>query len=131
MTCKDCIYEKMCCTKHNWLKPITLTQLDWEYEEQNLTTAYHCRNFKDKSKYIELPCKFRQKVYVLPTIDNNLLDMEKMTCIGFSLSAVNYNANLMTNKNKLYQPCFGDFGKTIFLTKSEAEAKLKELKENA
>ena len=81
---------------------------------------------------IPLPCKFQQKVYVLPTIENNLPKMTEMKCIGFIMSCDSYNANLVTDKNKLYQPCFGDFGKTVFLTKEEAEAELeKRGKENA
>lgn len=75
---------------------------------------------------IPLPCKFLQKCFVIPTIENNLSDITEMKCIGFSLSYDSYNANLITDKNKLYQPCFGAFGKTVFLTKEEAEEKLKE-----
>jgi hypothetical protein len=79
---------------------------------------------------IPLPCKFQQEVYVLPTINNNLPEITKMKCIGFILSCDMYNANLVNDKNKLYQPCFGDFGKTVFITKEEAEEKLKERDNN-
>lgn len=72
------------------------------------------------------PCKFFSKCYVLPTIDNNLPDITEMKCLGFILSHDSYNANLVTEKNKLYQPCFGAFGKTVFLTREEAEKALKE-----
>ena len=79
---------------------------------------------------IVLPCKFLSKCYVLPTIDNNLPDITEMKCLGFALSHDSYNANLITEKNKLYQPCFGAFGKTIFLTREEAERALKERENN-
>lgn len=72
------------------------------------------------------PCKFLQKCFVIPTIENNLFDITEMKCIGFSLSHDSYNANLITDKNKLYQPCFGGFGKTVFLTREEAEKALEE-----
>ena len=72
------------------------------------------------------PCKFLSKCYVLPTIDNNLTDITEMKCLGFILSQDSYNANLVTEKNKIYQPCFGAFGKTVFLTREEAEKALKE-----
>ena len=75
---------------------------------------------------IVLPCKFLSKCYVLPTIDNNLPDITEMKCLGFILSHHSYNANLVTEKNKLYQPCFGAFGKSVFLTREEAEKALKE-----
>lgn len=70
---------------------------------------------------IVLPCRYLQKCFVIPTVENGLTDISEMKCIGFSLSHDSYNANLITDKNKLYQPCFGDFGKTVFLTRGEAE----------
>lgn len=72
------------------------------------------------------PCKFLQKCFVIPTIENNLSDITEMKCIGFSLSHDSYNVNLITDKNKLYQPCFGEFGETVFLTREETEQALKE-----
>ena len=72
------------------------------------------------------PCKFLSKCYVLPTRNNNLSDITETKCLGFILSQDSYNANLVTEKNKLYQPCFGAFGKTVFLTREEAERALKE-----
>ena len=74
------------------------------------------------------PCKFLQKCFAIPTIENNLADITEMKCIGFSLSHDSYNANLITDKNKLYQPCFGAFGKTVFLTREEAEKALERSK---
>ena len=77
------------------------------------------------------PCKFLSKCYVLPTRNNNLSDITETKCLGFILSQDSYNANLVTEKNKLYQPCFGAFGKTVFLTREEAEQALKERENNA
>ena len=76
------------------------------------------------------PCKFLSKCYVLPTRNNNLSDITETKCLGFILSQDSYNANLVTEKNKLYQPCFGAFGKTVFLTREEAERALKERENN-
>ena len=77
-----------------------------------------------KNSVIVPPCKFLQKCFVIPTIDNQLSEITEMKCIGFSLSHDSYNANLTTDKNKLYQPNFGRFGKTVFLTREEAEQAL-------
>lgn len=116
MVCKDCIHYDVCEEK------------DTQYTGLPFSIANDkpCKFFKDKSRFIELPCKFLQKCFVIPTIENNLSDITEMKCIGFSLSYKSYNANLITDKNKLYQPCFGAFCKTIFFTKEEVEAKLKE-----
>lgn len=76
------------------------------------------------------PCKFLQKCFVIPAIENNLFNITEMKCIGFSLSHDSYNANLITDKNKLYQPCFGRFGETVFLTREEAEKALERSKDD-
>ena len=75
------------------------------------------------------PCKFGSGCYVIPTIHNKLPDITGMKCIGYALSYDAYNINLITEKNKLYQPCFGEFGKTVFLTREEAEKALKKERE--
>lgn len=117
--CKDCIHYKCCRI--------------WESNEKYFENVdiYNCCAFIDKFKIIELPCKFLQKCFVIPTIENNLSDITEMKCIGFSLSHDSYNANLITDKNKLYQPCFGAFGKTVFLTREEAEKALERSRGNA
>ena len=72
------------------------------------------------------PIKPMQKCVVLPTIENGLQDITEMKCIGYSISHDSAVLNLIDWKNKLYQPAFGRFGKTVFLTKEEAEAAPKE-----
>lgn len=52
-----------------------------------------------------------------------------MRCIGFSLGEPNDTVNLVNDKNKLYQPSFDKFGKTVFLTKEEAEKTLERSKQ--
>lgn len=129
MTCKDCIHYEVCC------------------DEYELAHAENCNNFKDKSKYIELPCKVGDTLYYLDT----LVDNDK--CAGCSFyyeggmgdypncektidgnrenNCIEIKEESATLKNIfcwMYMDCFN---KTVFLTKSEAEQKLKELKENA
>lgn len=112
-SCRECLHCDVCSA-----------------EKTCLPDYVNCKHFKDRTRFVELPCKFLYKCFVLPTIENNLPDITEMKCIGFSLSHDSYNANLITDKNKLYQPRFGAFGKTVFLTKSEAERALKERENN-
>lgn len=41
MTCRDCIYEKMC----------NIRRERWEGIKQNPNTSYHCRCFQGKSEF--------------------------------------------------------------------------------
>lgn len=117
-SCKDCLHYEACKSQ--------VPRTFWDSE----TFYYHCKCFKDRTRFVELPCKFLQKCFVIPTSENKLPDITEMECIGFALSNGSYNANLITDKNKLYQPCFGAFGKTVFLRREEAEKALKERENN-
>lgn len=110
MTCDNCLSNDVCGRKYDYI------QEEWQYGEL-IAQDYRedieniCGFFKDKSKFIELPCKVGDKV----EIEGN-----EYRCIGFSIAPPCNTVNLINEKNKLYQPNFDDF---------KAEAKLKELNE--
>lgn len=119
MTCKDCIHYDVCDGYKTF---------DVEINHEN------CREFKDKSLFIELPCHINDIVFVTPTISNGLDHITQMECLGFQISKPNYTADLFRKENgkshKMYNAGFDMFGDTVFFTKEEAEAKLKELEQN-
>lgn len=108
--CQDCIHYDVC-------------------KIFSQTTQYvmfgKCDYFLDKSRIVELPCKVGDTVY---TIENNLI---QKWYIGLIDNTGEYwKCKLKSNKNKYKYDFrfvkFDDFGKTVFLTKKEAEARLKE-----
>lgn len=119
MTCKDCIHYDIC---HNNFKNIDLNE--------EMTDEHCCVYFKDKSRIIELPCKVGDTVYYPWIYDGqcgvsfNKVESIKIYVNGLPLMVVE------DWKSDMPMPisfCNEDFGKTVFLTKKEAEAKLKEL----
>ena len=66
--------------------------------------------------------------YVIPTAQNRLEEITEMRCIGYIIGESGMNANLLDGKNKLFQPSFDSFGKTVFLTREEAEQTLAQIK---
>ena len=97
--------------------------------------AEKCECFKDKSKYIELPCKVGDTVYRI----QDPWGMSALSVAGIHLfwnkmptrvKRHNYIVGLHESLNISVRLPLKEFGKTVFLTKSEAEQKLKELKEN-
>lgn len=115
MTCKDCIHYEVCEVQaFNGFNKNFEPEKDWK----------HCGVFKDKSKYIELPCKVGDTVYWIchkggkPYISEEIV--QSIHCdVRKTLEFTLLNPN-----NKILKS-------NVFLTKSEAEQKLKELKENA
>lgn len=129
MTCKDCVHYEVC------------KRIDDKMEVKNMslneTIQEMCRDFKNKSKYIELPCKVGDTVYsycyefgyILPYFVENI----NISFLANDRTFISFEANSHADETdeSLDDIDFDleDIGKTVFLTKDEAEQKLKELQE--
>lgn len=137
MTCKDCYHCDICHLR------IALN-MDYDEVKNKVITEMEkqCKDFKDKSLIVELPCKVGSFVYA----DTRLLctdclkeEVRKLDYICCSVVNVRYNKNMksLIYLRPLYRRDFNShyhifvsssaIGTTVFLTKEEAEAKLKEL----
>ena len=121
-TCRDCIHYDVC---HNNFKNIDLNE--------EMTDKRCCVYFKDKSRFIELPCKVGDEIYVLNRGNipqKMILDEPDIRChcpkednLCMALcDDIKHNICAYRFKND-----GSDIGEKVFRTKSEAEAKLKEL----
>lgn len=130
MTCKDCVHNDVC---NYWVKK--------QYGENRYLEAregFICEDFKDKSKFVELPCKVGDIVYLIPALVNmigfNIKGIEIFKCKVKSITIQSNNSirvNLCQgDKTISYYIQSFDFGKTVFLTYEEAEAALKEREQN-
>lgn len=125
MTCKDCFHYEVCC------------------DEYELEHAEYCNNFKDKSKVIELPCRVGDTVYIkgIPLIISSIyieneigfvfqFDCEDCYKCPFYEDEVSFEGEHDCRTQGYLEFTVNDIGKTVFLTKEEAEARLKELQNN-
>lgn len=114
--CKNCVHYEVC--------GCALTS----------KTIYKCDYFADESKVIELPCKVGDTVYSNNPIFSKILPyfVENLNVSYFGnkdeLLGYTFEAN-STNEGELldsidFEP--KDVGKTVFLTREEAEQALKE-----
>ena len=105
--CRDCIHNDVC---------VARITADENYPERHYTENNNCSNFKDRNKFIELPCKVGDTVYgfFYPGRDTILVAPEKVENI------------LIETEDEYY--LFDDFGKKIFLTEEEAQNTLNALK---
>ena len=114
-TCKDCIHYDVC------------QRLDVCFKYYNVPSPIHlpetCSDFfKDKSRYIELPCAVGQKVYRISgnfcgeKIYEGVID-QIVVKDGKKISFYVYGHPLHFTTD--------DIGKTVFLAKEEAEQALK------
>lgn len=133
---KTKMYEKARDIKHLETTMNNSTKEYWEHKQ----VAEYLRKFKEyedleeQGRLVKLPCKVGDTVYV-----NGVLGYGEAE--RYRVIRVDYHSTLGTGRNEFYieallcaDPdssiafCDKQFGKTVFLTKSEAEAKLKELR---
>lgn len=120
------MYEKACDVKY--LETAVMGNGIKEYWEHKQATEYlkklkEYEDLEEQGRLIKLPCKVGDTVYDIAWWDNV---QEKVVVKGKT-----YYRTM--HKHKVTELPFdysdiGEFGKTVFLTKSEAEAKLKELR---
>ncbi len=118
MTCKDnCLHYKVC------------KSISWQLPFLN---PKECDCFEDKSKYIELPCKVGDMVYAHCNTVNQI--------VGYSVEDIHIDDEKTSFFATAFDVYFNEFldekefnlediGKTVFITKEEAETKLKELQD--
>lgn len=120
-TCKDCIHYKACKSLLGELN--TTSGIGREADEK-------CPTFADKSRFIELPCKIGDVVYL---IRRNYIEMCEVETIHLALRGYiqvrPFVQAWIGNQKTVYRVAMSSWGKTLFATGEEAEAKLKKMKE--
>ena len=116
-SCKECIHCAVC-----------------DFDDDEIEYTVLCSFFKDRSRFVELPCKVGDTVY----FNNVHLRYAKVIAIYIDASGGMFDLDISTNIetvagyehfiNKDYT--FEDIGKRLFLTKESADQALKERETN-
>lgn len=106
-SCKECLHYDVCEAR---------IAADENYSERNYTENNNCSNFKDRTRFVELPCKVGDTVYCIKAMFSFLPvpKAEKIQKIEL------YDINIIFRTvNRAFND--KDIGKTVFLTREEAE----------
>lgn len=126
--CENCIHYERCDHYHiaTDTGKYAYPNIDLEKRED---VEDICDDFKSKSLFVELPCKVGDEVYITDYVTNVIeafvsgIDM----FYNYLTKKVDTSVDLRIIGNFELHKNFDDFGKTVFLTKEEAEKKLKEM----
>ena len=114
MTYKNCIHYEVCNAECCEL----LSRINQGCEQ--------CENFKDKSLIVELPnIEIGQELFYIDRYGKRVKS-DTVSKLTFEKNDLGTDTGVWSD-NYGFSEFFGDVGKTLFLTKEEAEAKLKEL----
>lgn len=107
-TCKDCLHYKVC---------------QFHIDEETTMTTYECDNFTDSSEWVHLPCKAGDMVFCFaPCFDE--IRHPKLKIVEAEIIEVRTIATVLGLNFDVDK-----IGKTVFLTREEAEKALAERKE--
>lgn len=129
MTCKKCLHYKGCLKRFKQAKKNG--QYEFIDEEEYFAHADECYFFitgyrKQSENTVELPCKVGDTLYVLSQMKDKrilpFISTYEVTSIAIRKKTINVYHE-MDGYIKIFKQT--DFGKTVFLTKEEAEAKMK------
>ncbi len=116
MKCENCLHYEACKSMVIVIERATMYSIAMRV----------CNNYADKDLYIKLPCKIGTKVYAIATPCGG--------CEHYNLS-LEQSLKICRNceKREIAECTFDnelidEFGKTVFLTREDAEKKLEELK---
>lgn len=125
MTCKDCIHYEAC---HDMYYEEHATR---HFDPEKHNAEKECGYFKDRSRFVELPCKLGDTLFV-PT--RNFVMEYKIVSFHVCGEGIWYRTNVIKGiLTRLISDNVENIGKTVFLTREEAEQalKLKERENNA
>lgn len=113
-SCKECLHYDVCEAR---------IAADENYSERNYTENNNCSNFKDRTRFVELPCRVGDTVYYITGIGHNLVKPAKIKEIiigenGIKDLYVQGNGHNFENSFDIF-----------FLTREEGEKALKEQKQ--
>lgn len=103
-SCKDCIHYKVC------------NYFEGDLNEEG---AEKCVYFKDRNKFVELPCKVGDKVYYITGLSRKIIRPAIVKEITINRNGVS-KLSVETNALVFESP----FVSTFYLTKEEAERAL-------
>lgn len=115
-SCKDCLSYDVC---------------QFHIDEETKMTINECDHFKDRNRFVELPCKVGNTVYL--KLDG-IAEIIEGYVRKISFSRKNEIVICIGRKQGTYYTTgnfkLSSFGKTVFLTRELAEKALKECENN-
>lgn len=130
-TCADCAHVEVCKT---W-------DSSGEIQKDNYKIFQNCPHFKDRSRFLELPCKVGDTAWIIVRYKNGnghfytgivtgVHVTDRKTIYKLPCKRFNYIVIRFLQTDSLKHINFNEIGKTVFFTKEQAEQALKERENN-
>ena len=115
-SCKECIHYKICVVRH-----------ELSGGKGEIIRVLECENFKDRSRFVELPCKDGEYVYVIEPLCDS---MAFHTIKHRKIKHIEPQARIQFSGGGWILNFLSAFNQYVFRTYEEAEQALKERESN-
>lgn len=130
-TCDDCVHSGICAIQ---LEPHYVLDRAQKLMRESNNVEHECLSFKDRSRFIELPCKVGDTAYIIHSYKDYEGFIQEVTVSGIHLrDTIGYRniprAEYLVvrgNVNLSKHIKLKEIGKTVFFTREEAKQALKE-----
>ena len=134
--CTDCVHYEFCLSQEKYLIEHNRKDLIRRYGF-GLHEVENCKFFKDRSRFVELPCKVGDTAWVVVRYKNGdghfytgivtgVHVTDRKTIYKLPCKRFNYIVIRFVQTDSLKHINFNEIGKTVFFTKEAAEQALKE-----
>lgn len=119
MTCQDCLFYDFCNEYNEYPEYV-------QHCKQTTGTEFKCSHFKEKYRFVELPCKVGDTVFEVsaqhlpPFIQESTVEKIIITSKGLRIKL---------SRNSVYETSISALGKSIFFTREKADKALNERNE--
>lgn len=133
MTCKDCLHVEVCRKYVAGLAAARGLEIESIEELENIMQADDCEDFKSRDKVIELPCKAGDKLYTI-SLRYGVVEWNNTSVLASTDVWNTGDCKLLCFSTRLNKRVTFDgtnLGKSVFLTREEAEQALRERENHA
>ena len=122
MTCKNCLHYEAC--KGTYFTFKQMIDKD-SFDNEHYADVYNCPDFTDRSEWVHLPCKVEQQLWFVENGEVKASTVDRLVYEELSTD------DIFTRIDGYgFSVFFEDVGKTVFLTREEAEKALEGMKED-
>lgn len=122
MTCKNCLHYEAC--KGTYFTFKQMIDKD-SFDNEHYADVYNCPDFTDRSEWVHLPCKVEQQLWFVENGEVKASTVDRLVYEELSTD------DIFTRIDGYgFSVVFEDVGKTVFLTREEAEKALEGMKED-
>lgn len=122
MTCKNCLHYEAC--KGTYFTFKQMIDKD-SFDNEHYADVYNCPDFTARSEWVHLPCKVEQQLWFVENGEVKASTVDRLVYEELSTD------DIFTRIDGYgFSVFFEDVGKTVFLTREEAEKALEGMKED-